>query len=363
MIGHLKFAIVVCLALLAVATFGVQKAQAACVNPAGNEGDIVYNSTHKMMQFCNNADEWIAMAGSSGGGGGSTGVCPNVETEYLPSVDNVYAGGIWQQGAYVFYTQDSNSGTSRIFADNATTGARITSYSFGTRSARVGSIWGDGTYVYVGAGTYLYGLSFNGTTFSAVALNTSQGVYDIWGDGTYIYIANGTTGIRAYTFNGTTFTQIGSTYNTPGTASDIWSDGTYIYSLDDGANLRAFSFNGTSFTVLDTQAGNYNVLAGDGTYIYVANFYGSSDVYTFDGSSFTDLGVQLERVHAASNGYVYSARGVSPIVHAFDGTTATYGAAYTNDGNTLYDINVGDNGNVYAISDYGAVVYFPDCSI
>ena len=42
---------------------------AACKNPAGNEGDIIYNSGSHVLQFCNGAD-WIAMGQGSGGGGG-----------------------------------------------------------------------------------------------------------------------------------------------------------------------------------------------------------------------------------------------------------------------------------------------------
>lgn len=36
---------------------------AACVNPAGDEGEVVYNGTHKVVQFCN-GNNWIS-AGSS----------------------------------------------------------------------------------------------------------------------------------------------------------------------------------------------------------------------------------------------------------------------------------------------------------
>jgi len=40
----------------------VRKGQpvAECANPTGNEGDIVYNSTHSVLQYCE-GDEWIAI--------------------------------------------------------------------------------------------------------------------------------------------------------------------------------------------------------------------------------------------------------------------------------------------------------------
>lgn len=45
----------------------VQTAHAACSNPAGVEGEQVYNTTHKVMQFCNSTD-WIRMGSSDTNG-------------------------------------------------------------------------------------------------------------------------------------------------------------------------------------------------------------------------------------------------------------------------------------------------------
>lgn len=42
---------------------------AACVNPAGSEGDQIYNTTENKMQYCNDTD-WIDMSGGDPGGGG-----------------------------------------------------------------------------------------------------------------------------------------------------------------------------------------------------------------------------------------------------------------------------------------------------
>lgn len=49
------------LALLGLMVFTATAAQAACTDPAGNEGNQVYNSTYKVMQFCNGTN-WISMA-------------------------------------------------------------------------------------------------------------------------------------------------------------------------------------------------------------------------------------------------------------------------------------------------------------
>ncbi|MCZ7593710.1 MAG: tail fiber domain-containing protein [Hyphomicrobium sp.] len=47
-----------------------QNALADCANPAGPEGRLVYNSTHKVVQYCDGTN-WIGMGGGSGGGGAS----------------------------------------------------------------------------------------------------------------------------------------------------------------------------------------------------------------------------------------------------------------------------------------------------
>jgi hypothetical protein len=83
-----------CLFLIVVAfSLFRSSAFADCVNPAGREGGIVYNSTYKVAQFCNGID-WISMAGgastSVSGGGIPSGFigafdlasCPDGWSEY-----------------------------------------------------------------------------------------------------------------------------------------------------------------------------------------------------------------------------------------------------------------------------------------
>lgn len=357
----LKFALGMIFVMAVLMVLFSHQAQAACVNPAGSEGDIVYNSTHHVMQYCNNADEWIAMVGSSSGGGSSG--CVHEDVTWIDGTDNTYAMALWQQGDYVYLTQDDNQASSRIMANATATGTQVGSYDFPTGVANESALWGDGTYVYAGAGNYLYALTFNGTTFSAVSVNTGVPVYDIWGDGTYIYIANSTAGIKAYTFNGTTLSQAGSTYNTPGDAYSIWSDGTYIYSVDDGSSLRAFSFNGTSFTLIATEGGNYQRVVGDGTYVYGLNRYGDNSTFTFNGTAFTDLGVSVYLLQAAGGGYVYTGVSNAIVAYSFDGSAYTYEATYAAGSLVQSDMQVGDDGRVYALSVYGDLVYLKDCSI
>ena len=64
---------------------------------------------------------------------------------------------------------------------------------------------------------------------------------NVWGDGTYIYLANYSDRLIAYTFNGTTFTNVGS-IDDGGFAIGVWGDGTYIYLANVSDGLRAYSF-------------------------------------------------------------------------------------------------------------------------
>lgn len=63
-----KFVVCLTVAIVLLSTAGIAHAQ--CVDPAGNEGDQIYNAGHKMMQFCD-GDKWVAMAGISSPTGGS----------------------------------------------------------------------------------------------------------------------------------------------------------------------------------------------------------------------------------------------------------------------------------------------------
>lgn len=84
------------LTLLFTTVLGVASpALAACTKPdgVGVAGEILYNSTYKVMQFCNGTD-WVAMMGGTGGGGGAAPAgavvsfaleeCPEGWTPYAP---------------------------------------------------------------------------------------------------------------------------------------------------------------------------------------------------------------------------------------------------------------------------------------
>jgi len=64
----------------------------------------------------------------------------------------------------------------------------------------------------------------------------------------------------------------------------VWGDGTYIYTACSGDGIRAYSFDGSTFTLKDTQydGGNYFSIWGDETYVYAACYGGGIRAYTFD---------------------------------------------------------------------------------
>jgi hypothetical protein len=74
---------------LFICAFGtMNKAEAACTNPAGDAGKQVYNSSFGIMQFCNGTN-WISMAGgSTAGGGGSDDLGNHTATTALDMATN-----------------------------------------------------------------------------------------------------------------------------------------------------------------------------------------------------------------------------------------------------------------------------------
>jgi len=166
------------------------------------------------------------------------------------------------------------------------------------------AVGGDGTYVYrvayneTGYGSQLNvkALTFNGSSFShhgsASVFSGSDVLVSAWvyHDGTYLHVAaksNNVKGIKAFTFNGSTFTTAGS-ITTP--SSGLGGDGTYLYTVQSN-NLVAYSFNGSSYVNVGTPyaiGGSAGKIVCSGGKIYVAPLLGNTaTVFTFDGSVFT----------------------------------------------------------------------------
>ena len=134
------------------------------------------------------------------------------------------------------------------------------------------------------------GLSYSFTQIAAINEGKYAGANKvIVASNGAILLANGEDGLRAYTFDGTSFSNIAHV-NEGGDAMGVaeGSNGTvFLANGEDG--LRAYSFDGTAFTNLAhiNEGGSAMdvALADDGT-IFLANGEDGLRVYDFDGSSF-----------------------------------------------------------------------------
>jgi len=136
-------------------------------------------------------------------------------------------------------------------------------------------VWGDGNYIYAACledGVRAY--SFDGNTFTLIDTHHQGGEYqDVWGDGTYIYTACGEDGIRAYSFDGNTFTLIDTRYDKSDKAPhldiqyyEVWGDGTYVYAACDRGGIRAYLLEDST-----KEEGNLNDTPGFETIILLVS--------------------------------------------------------------------------------------------
>ena len=86
---------------------------AQCVNPAGNEGDMAFNETYNVAQYCDNAG-WVAMISPE-----SPPDCPDIGD--VCADGTVYAG-LSPDGNVKMYTTASDIGTSRWASAGEVTG-------------------------------------------------------------------------------------------------------------------------------------------------------------------------------------------------------------------------------------------------
>lgn len=115
-----------CLAYVGLCTvMMISAAQAACTNPAGTGGDIIYNDDHDVMQYCDNTD-WIAV----GTGSQAPAGCTTIGQEC--SDGSVYAG-LSPDGNAKMYTTHCDAGMT--WNGSACTGTRSTfAYNNGNAS-------------------------------------------------------------------------------------------------------------------------------------------------------------------------------------------------------------------------------------
>jgi hypothetical protein len=167
------------------------------------------------------------------------------------------------------------------------------------------SIWiyCDGTYIHANKRAF----SFDGTNFTNICGGGDD--FIMGGDGTYLYATDDVgfnAYIRAYTFDGSAYTLVGSV-NTGATGTSYMLccslpvfDG-YIYAFITtggvGGELRAYTFDGTNFTLEGSTSETYRktYMYSDGRFLYTTEFgnpaEGSSKIYSFSGSEFKELAI------------------------------------------------------------------------
>lgn len=379
-----------------------------------NVGEVRYNSTSTYMEYCNGsawnpfeqpqcstgstAACWLPATRSSGDSNftaanilsgvsilGVTGTgppCPMppqiyalesepYESGYCCNTPN--AGTVWSDGTYIYIGTNDPEIAALSFNTSTKAWTYITKLT-GLTGSPV-SIKGDGTYIYVaengGSGKYgLDAFTFNGTAFTKVSTTyTSVIPSEIFLSGGLIYLADTTNGLKVFSFNGTTFTLL-ATYTISGiNVKHVWGDGTYIYVSDSGHNeMIALTYSSGSFTAGGTTSGwsATGPFMGDGTYIYVQDSLATQNAvraYTYNGTSWTQVGsvdpLTYPSQTLVSGSYVYIGGTNVWRAYTFNGSSFTYVGAITTavnngttgwtDGTYMYAPDGAYNGQRYVL--------------
>lgn len=191
---------------------------------------------------------------------------------------------IWGDGTTLFVGLASMPGTINAYGFDGTT--------FTLKGSQVSyeptAIWGNGGNIYaVHPSTRSQAMRWNGTAFSNdVEHSTALGSGGVWADANYMYTVGNTTGIVAYTYDGTTLALVEQDFNSGVNHGRIWGDGVYLYATTN-TGVRAYRFDGTEFTLVaeDNTLGDSEAVWGDGNYIYVSGIDGR--IHAFGGFACT----------------------------------------------------------------------------
>jgi len=224
------------------------------------------------------------------------------------------------------YTPQANSVHQAFYMDIAST----------TPSSTSRQRYFDGTYLFVAQTDKLSAYNYNSSSkeLTMQANISSGGAYGCWGDGTYIYCCR-QGALSAYSFNGTAFMLLDTV---SGRHYQVECKDDFIFTLGGGfvsaSYTHAYTFDGSTFTNVsqwkDTFGGvEISVEKASPTRYYI---YGASrsnakafTVYVFNGTSFThqynyttwtdDSFVLNHKVFTVNNGHLYSV--------SFDGSSFT----------------------------------------
>ena len=217
--------------------------------------------------------------------------------------------------------------------------------SYDPGSSRFNEIASDGTYIYAVADEDgLYALDQNLNVLDHVDSSTeadgTDGYFGVCLHGSTIITACRLDGLRAYTFDGNSF----STAGTVDMSGDHWgvdSDGSTIVAACGYSGVRAFTYSGGSFTHQDTEDELdifVDVAISDGKVLTAMRRNGGDqhgiNAYTYSGGSLTfqdsvEGEIDYRYIHTDGT-YFYATKDSNPKLDAisFDGTTVTIEDSY-----------------------------------
>lgn len=213
-----------------------------------------------------------------------------VGTRYDSGVNNTTAitinGTVDSNDGYIYFIGAGNDLEVLSFD-----GSTFTQYDT-IASGATTYIYGDGTYIHANAHAY----SFDGTTITDICAGGNDEIRA--GDGVYLYAMDEVafaSFIVAYTFNGAAYVEV-ARLNIGGLGAllDICCDNTYIYA-SVSTDLKAYLFDGATFTEegSETFATFKNCVVTNGKFIYTLEFGDATNpvatVYSFNGENFKEL--------------------------------------------------------------------------
>jgi hypothetical protein len=239
--------------------FASPQAYAACSGPpSGNEGDIIYNSSYHLMQYCNGT-AWINMGASANFGTLTTGaLCTATSSTQISCTTSPLGVALGGTGTSTAFTQGSIpfASASGVYSqDNAKFFWDDTNYRLGIGTAAPGA----GLTV---NGTAAFMLGTDYTTTGAqqdVAINTASAIrYNGSNTATFYGIVAGSNGQILNLHNASAYTlTLANQSASETTAANKIITGT-------GADL-AMASNSSVILQYDTTASRWRVIGGSGS--------------------------------------------------------------------------------------------------
>lgn len=236
-----------------------------------------------------------------------------------------YAKGAWISPNWQYAFIGTRNGGLQAYSISSNTLTYITSINPGGYCR---SVSGDDNYIYLWCQyRWVYAYTFNGSSFTQVGFtNTRTDPMVVRKSWNYLFAGSNYRYLKMLTFNWSAFTEVASVLLPSGCYDAVYDGDQTVYALDKNNWIFAYHFDGSSLTLLDSDdpgtSTSYWGLRRNGTHIYYAD---TSKVYayTFDWSSLTKIAETASNVwwyRLRSNGYeIYVADFPSLRALTFDG--------------------------------------------